>query len=213
MTSRVCTVWASANLRPGGARLPPLFGLATNGSGSGLTAVDKPDSLEGALADIAQPVRDPRVEAHRFALIERERLGADDDLDRSLEDVAVLVAFVADHVPAAGRRGARSIGDLHEVDGVLRGRGEALPGHALGHGEDRAVGWVDDGDTIGVLGGVPRGARVAVAVGALALGAVGLGGRGPGRTRSFAARIEQLVDRHVEEPREGVQRGDRGVWL
>src|ERR1044071_3720004 len=211
MTSRGGTVWASANLRPGGARLPPLFGLATNGSGSGLTAVDEPDSLEGALADIAQPVRDPRVEAHRFALIERERLGADDDLDRSLEDVAVLVAFVADHVPAAGRRGAQGIGDLHEVDGVLRGRGEALPGHALGHGEERAMGWMHDRDPVRVLRGAPGVARVPVPVDALAPAAVGLGARGPRRTRSLAARIEQLVDRHVEEPRERVQRGNRGL--
>src|SRR5438552_11308667 len=79
--------WMASSEQPG---LPARFRFTTNGSGSGLASVDEPDALEGALADIAQPVRNPRVEPHRLSLVEGEGLGADDDLECPLEHVAVL---------------------------------------------------------------------------------------------------------------------------
>src|SRR6266545_381612 len=92
-----------------------------------VASVHEPDALELALADIAEPVRDHRVEPHRLSLVEDEGLGADHDLERALEYIAILVALMTDQVAAAGRCGAGGIGDLHEVDGVLGRGGETLP--------------------------------------------------------------------------------------
>src|SRR4029078_2793137 len=71
------------------------------------------------------------------------------------EHVAVLVAVVADQVAAGRRRGARSVGDLHEVDGALGCRSDALPDPPLGHGEARAMRRMHDRHAVRVLRRVP----------------------------------------------------------
>src|SRR4051794_18468960 len=79
-------------------------------------AVDEPEALEVGVPDVAQEVRDARVEAQGPPLVEDEALVADGPLQGAGEHVAVLVALVDLPLRALARPGAGRIGDLHEVD-------------------------------------------------------------------------------------------------
>src|SRR4029077_4162375 len=109
------------------------------------------DALERFAPEVAQDMRDRRVEAERLARMQLEDLLTDGHRDLAGHHVAVLVPVVGDQVAVAGCR-TRRIGDLHEVHPVLRCRREALPDHALSHAELRPVAGMDHGYSVGVFG-------------------------------------------------------------
>src|SRR5262249_15946045 len=80
---------AAGRWRGGGDGGVARRGDVRGGLDPALASVHEPDPLELAVADVAEHMRDHRVEPHRLAFVEGERLGADGDLERPLEHVAI----------------------------------------------------------------------------------------------------------------------------
>jgi hypothetical protein len=166
---------------------------------------------------------------NRVTRPQREGVETDGDLQLTLEEVAVLIALVAQHPAIRGRAASGRVDDFDEVEvrtGVAR---QLLPDDGAVHDDPGTVAWMGHRDLRPLRPGRPGVARRAeVAATRLMLtGGFDLGSRGaPGRVCGGAPGsvgselcfevgvvAEQLVDGDIEQLGQGVQRRDRGLGL